>query len=307
MYSETQKAVLRTISFFDIFKYPLTAAECWRLLYFPANNNQGCALSVIEKDLENLNQAGVLKKINNFWQLKSSPDYYFTRQERYLISEKKIKKIKYWKHIFTWIPSVRFVAIVNSVGYRNAEVGDDIDLFIITKSGQLWLTRGWLTGLAKLLGVRPTLTHQQDGLCLSFYLGDDHLQFDDLLITSPDVYFHFWFTQMTVLFDDGVGEKLINKNDEWGKYFPNLDLQFIATTRFNIFDRIIRSLGYLLTLSIWEKFWRMAQIAFLPKRFKVSSHDKGVIINNQVLKFHDHDTRESYKKTWLLKIKDLGI
>lgn len=307
IFNDQQQAILRTLSFFDLFRFPLTSLECWRLLYYPTTPSTAVSLVDIKKELVDLSKQQVVKNTNDFWQLSSSPNYYDLRQDRYRIAAKKIARLKLWKHIFSWLPSVRLIAVVNSVGYRNPEVDDDIDLLIITKSGKLWLTRGWLTGLAKLFGARPTIDHQQDGLCLSFYLSDNHLSVGDLLIDHPDVYFHFWLTQMTVFYDDGVGAAFIEANSKWQTYFPNLNLKLDAVGHFTWFDKLMRSVGMILTLSVWEPIWKGLQIKMLPKNLGINRPDKGVIINDQVLKFHDQDRRLFYLDKWRKKLGEMGI
>ncbi len=307
-----EQAILRTIVFFDIFQYPLTTTQVWRLLYDPEQKLERVNLLSIEKCLINLQKQGIVKNNSGFWQLASSSEYLSVRQERYCLAAYKLRKVLRWVKLFILLPSVRFIAIVNSVGYRNPQITDDIDLFIVARRHKLWLTRFWLTGLAKVFGLRPTVSHQQDGLCFSFYLSDNHLTMTDLMIAKEDVYFHFWFTQMTVLFDDGVGKLLVEANNGWLKNFPNLKLNLkpaAVLTKISLLVKILRLISNLLTLAWWEPIVRLIQKKWLlPKQLRLKANQNtSVLITNEVLKFHEHDRREYYFKLWQQKLANLDI
>ncbi|MFH1112048.1 MAG: hypothetical protein V1712_03180 [Patescibacteria group bacterium] len=308
-YNFLEQAILKTIIFFDIFKYPLTSVQCYRLLYDPQHTLGKVDLIKVKQVLDKLQNQKVLKCHLGFWQLLSSSDYFELRQNRYRLAAYKFRKVARWVKLFILLPAVRLVAVVNSVGYRNPEVRDDIDLFIVTRQHKLWLTRFWLTGLAKIFGLRPTFYHQQDGLCFSFYLSDSHLDISDLMISKDDVYFHFWFTQMTVLFDDGIGEQLVEYNKNILKNFPNLRLNFanISPKVSQIVD-IIRFMARLLTPSLFETGVKILQKWLLPKHLKLQANrDTSVLMTDEVLKFHDQDRRAYYLKLWQQKLIDLHI
>ncbi|MFH1867275.1 MAG: hypothetical protein ABIJ81_04315 [Patescibacteria group bacterium] len=308
-FSQLEQAILRTTSFFDIFQYPLTSIECWRLMYDPKNKVGAAAFEQVEQALKQLVSKHVLINTLGFWQLKSSQSLFKVRQDRYRLASQKYRRLARWIKAFTLLSSVRFIAVVNSLGYRNPEKTDDIDLFIVTKQKKIWLTRWWLTGLAKLFGSRPTITHQQDGLCLSFYLSDNHLALNDLMIGDEDVYFHFWFTQMTVLFNDGVGRELIKANQNWLRYFPNLELSFMPVTPpINLVTRLVRIITSLFTWRLFNPLARLIQKQLLPSALRKSANqDTSVVLSEEVLKFHNQDRRAYYYGIWQAKLSSLGI
>lgn len=308
-YSPIELSILKTITYFDIFQYPLTTWECWQLLYDPARNVGAVDLNVVAKTLNNLKGKNILKVQNGFWQLAQVADYYWLRQERYRIFLSKFRRARRWVRLFTWLGSVRLIAIVNSLGYRNPEAGDDIDLLIITRAGKIWATRWWLTGLAKVLGLRPTIAHQSNGLCLSFYLSDDSLNMNRLMINNQDVYFHFWFPHMTVLFDDGVASDLVKQNQDWLNCFPNLELRFNPFWyRVNFITKTLRWLSGAITGWAWEKFCKRLQLNLLPSNLAAQANkDTSVVVTDQVLKFHQPDRRAYYYDEWQSRLAALNI
>ena len=307
--SATEQAILRSLAYYDIFKYPLTTYECWKFLYDPQQHLEATDFFQVQKALGGLAQKNIIKDINGFWQLKESADYYYLRQERYRTFVSKLRRARRWARLFTFLDSVRFIAVVNSLGYQNPEADDDIDLLVITKAGRIWLTRWWLTGFAKLLGLRPNLKHQANGLCLSFYVADNALAFEPLMINNQDIYFHFWLPHMTVLYDDGVSGDLIRQNQNWLKCFPNLHLEFTplwpAASRLAKFLRWV-SLPFIRPM--WERWCKKIQLRLLPSNLAaVANKDRSVVINDQVLKFHNPDRRAYYYKEWQTKLANLNI
>ncbi len=307
-YTEIEKSILRTVSFLDLFEYPLTIVQCWRLAYSLGGHGPVFSLQQTEETLTKLAQLGIVKQQNNFWQLANSPDYYEIRQERYRLAAAKFKKINFWINIFKLLPWVRLIAAVNPLGYRNAELGDDVDLLIIARQKRLWLTRFYITGLAKLFGLRPTPQHKQDKICLSFYLSDKHLNFNDVLLDEQDIRFHFYFVQLTVLFNDGILEDCLDKNTDILSHFPNFKPQLANKTETPL---LFKSIRFLLSWITWfpgEAVCRWWQKKIMPDKLRrLANLDTRVIVTDEMLKFHDQDKRFAYRDTWHKKLAELGI
>ena len=151
--------------------------------------------------------------------------------------------------------------------------------------------------------------NQANGLCLSFYVADNALAFEPLMINNQDIYFHFWLPHMTVLYDDGVSGDLIRQNQNWLKCFPNLHLEFTplwpAASRLAKFLRWV-SLPFIRPM--WERWCKKIQLRLLPSNLAaVANKDTSVVINDQVLKFHNPDRRAYYYKEWQTKLANLNI
>jgi predicted nucleotidyltransferase len=66
-------------------------------------------------------------------------------------------RIALW--IFSLFPSILLVALCNSRAMGEYSKSSDIDLFIITKSEQIWTVRFLVTTISSILGVRRKNTH----------------------------------------------------------------------------------------------------------------------------------------------------
>ena len=90
------------------------------------------------------------------------------------------------------------MALCNSRAMGEADENSDIDLFIITKKGNLWTARCIVTVLSSLMGIRRRNTHglqkwgpdyikrTKDKFCLSFFITEEHLDFDDIRLQPED-------------------------------------------------------------------------------------------------------------------------
>src|SRR3989338_11186323 len=77
-----ERAILSTLSWFDLWRQPLTTFECWYYLW----DEDGAAVASkpgdIYSSLLNLLKLGAVKNERGFWQLASSPAYAAERLAR---------------------------------------------------------------------------------------------------------------------------------------------------------------------------------------------------------------------------------
>jgi hypothetical protein len=103
------------------------------------------------------------------------------KREFFQLSEKKFKIAKRAAWILHFIPTIKMIAICNNFYYRPQS---DIDFFIITKNNRLWLTRFLATIVLEIFGLRARGRRTADKVCLSFYLSENHLNLENVLLTA---------------------------------------------------------------------------------------------------------------------------
>ncbi len=288
-----QSGYIAALTYFDIFSFPLTRVEL-EMWQWRADNNLA-NLSVEEK--------------KGFYFLAGKEDSIRERQRRYQTSVLKLKRARLFAKIFRLFPSVQMIAVCNSLGYFNARSQSDIDLFIIVKPGTIWLTRFWLQGILKLLRARPfDRGTRRDSVCLTFFLTSDHLDIGELQIVKPDVYLHYWLTQLIPLYDPfDYYQRFLQANSYWLKeYLPNY-LPYRPARRLQVKPSPFVKLFNWLTCAFWEKLARDIQLKIMPDKLKeLAGKDSRVILNNNILKFHSEDNRLKYFNLWQKKIKPAG-
>ncbi len=263
--------------------------------------------------------------------LKGREEIINVRKEREAIALGKIVKAKKICRRLLFInPFIKGVAICNDLGYLNAPKESDIDLFIITQKNRIWLARFLLVFPIKLFGLRPTVKNKpsfaeasagkKDKICVSFLITEDKLNLKEIILPDakgmPDIYFIYWLCHLFPIYKKNNLWPDFYQANSWLKDFlPN----FIESQ--NVFKDVVLSkvenpevveidTGFFANtqndklINYLEKFCRWFQLKILPKSLKEKNgQGLGVIINDQMLKFHNPDKREYYRRILFDKLR----
>jgi len=288
-----QKAIKEVIAFFDLFDYPLSSAEVWRYCFLK------CSQECIEKELLQLEEVRSIEEKDGFYFLPRREGIIRTRKDRLEHSARKFRKAGFIVKIFKIIPWIKMAAVGNIIGKNNLKDESDIDLFIITEKNRIWLTRLFCNVVTKILGLRPTEKDTRDKICLSFFISEEDVNLEKLMLNDGlDIYFIYWMADLKLIYDkNGTWDKFQKENSWINKYLPNLNIEkkmfkeysfawFLANFKKAIhltFDRLETAAG---------KF----QMKILPERIK-EKMNKGteVVVGDKILKMHVNDRREEYK------------
>lgn len=205
-------------------------------------------------------------------------------EEKYL--EKSYKYIKFIK----WLPGLKMIWIGNSLAMKSATKDSDIDLYIVTDKNAMWFVRIMVTFIFQVLWVRKDETHHAWRFCLSFFSTIDGMDFSSFKI-DDDVYLYFWIVYFKPIADySNTYEKFLEKNNSWANFDDYKEIieenkKFIKYKRkawFNnffltwLFDKLFKKIFLKRTLNHFEKIWK----------------PYGVIISDDLLKFHNWDVRK---------------
>jgi len=297
--------IINTISFFDLFDYPLSLMELYNYLYTGGMDGGNYSLTEIKKELD---QNKKLKKIittkSGFYFLKGRQKIVTKRLANYVIADYKIKIAHKAIKLFRYVPGIKLVAICNNLAFYNASSESDIDLFVITNKDRIWLTRFILVIIISLLGLRPPKDKVKDKICLSFYITQDNLDISNIKIANDDIYLIYWLASLMPIYQrENYYQKFIKANNWIIKYLPNYKSVKLGH-RYNLTDnnltQTISKFKEKITagkLGAWlnelVKKYQLNKMSQLKKDLAVRG-DKWVIINDQMLKFHENDKRQQY-------------
>lgn len=314
MLSGLEKSIIATLVYFDIFDYPLTTLEVFKWLLQQGDGQIENSFYQIKSTLDKDSLKKIIDQKNGFYFLKHRERIVDQRLENYKVAERKFKKAIRFIKMLRFNPLIKMVAICNSLAFSNAGDYSDIDFFIIAKKKRIWLARFWANFLPKIFGLRPTRSDTQDKLCLTFFIAEDKLSIADLQCSQFDIYLAYWISQVLPIYDpDQLYPQFIKANNWIEKYFPNF-LPYQVNIRRKVKDSIIsksfRRLGGLIYWRVWgnwqESLVKNIQLAALPATLKeVANQGTKVVINDQVLKFHDNDRRVKFKKMFEEKMSKL--
>ncbi len=301
-----QSAKIKTLVWFDVFDWPLTALEIKK--YTPNKN--------LSKPPENTSDA--IENLNGFYFLKGRKEIVKKRILRQKIAIQKIKIAKFAAEILSFVPFVRMVAVCNDLAYFNAPEDSDIDFFVVVKSGRMWTARFLATFIIFVLGLWRHRKKIKDRICLSFFIADDNLNLKEIAYEN-DIYLKFWILQILPLFDrndtprqskHGTGQayqKFLKENfwvmDEFPNFFPNFPVQKIKIKQKLIqivFEKILNGwLGNFL-----EKILKNFQLKIMGKK-KPFQKEKDVIISDKILKFHENDRRKYFRNIFNQRLTEI--
>ena len=310
-----EKSILKTIAFGDIFNYPLTTTEIYKWLFKPEKiKGQYPSLLAIRNTLNN--SEIIKEKISQkegFYYLKGRRNTIYLRKQNNNLAESKFSRIVSLIKIYRFIPFVRMIAVCNSLAISNANENSDIDLFIIAKKDKIWLARFFTVILVKFFDLRPREDKSKDTFCLSFFIDEDYLNIKNIILNNNDIYLPHWIQQLIPIYNpDYLYEKFMKANEWYKEYLPNgYNNEFVYEVKETYLSRfyniIISSLFSIPFISYYlHNILRKIQILIIDRNLKslVNLNTK-VIVNNQMLKFHDNDRRDIFFKQWKERLSKL--
>lgn len=312
-FNNLEKAILKTLAFFDVFDYPLTLIEVHKWLYQP-----GAFYSLMEV-VTVLNSEQLKSKISQkkgFYFLKSRDHIVDIRLSRYQIAEKKFKIALKATRFLRWISFVKMIAVCNNVGYNNGSKDSDIDFFIVVRQGRLWWSRLLITITTTLLGVRRHGYKVVDRVCLSFYTADSHLDLSDISLKPVDPYLIYWFATLAPIYDRGIYQKFLGANSWLKEYLPNFyntQLNDRRSVKDKKYIKVWRSIDKFVLKgsfgNLLEKISRTVELQKIKSYFgnSLAQTNTNVIMSETMLKLHKIDRREKYKNMWQEKLTKLEI
>ncbi len=299
---DLKKCLLATVTWFDGFNLALKVEQLPKLVLGK--------MVTLEEVLH------ALKYLDNYLEIEDGYVFLKGRENMVKITEEKLKRkkslekrVEHWKWIFKMIPFLKMAAICNYNSFGDVSKKSDIDIFVVTNKGRIFLARTFLTFLTELWGVRRHDGKVVGQFCLSFYASEEYLQFESLLFEN-DIYFAYWILALDPFYcEEGVWDKLWDQNQWLENYFEEYDR---LKKKINI-SEITRWKKF------WEKFWGNKwgdklekllgkySIRRFEKRKKSFPVNASIIVSEKVLKYHNNDRRIFYRERWQKNLEKFGF
>ncbi len=299
-----RNSLLATLAFFDLFDYPLTFAELLRHRY--RLEGEGIAEAWNASDaLETLKDRAFGQK-DGFYFLAGREDAAATRQRRFRLSEKKQARARRVAAFLRCLPSVRMVAVCNSLAIANADHESDIDLFVVCASGTLWATRLLVVGALALLGLRPTEESHADKVCMSFFVSEAALDLSRYALQPGDTYLRYWIATLVPVYDrDSTYVRFMNANAWTHDLLPGTRSDAVTSA---VTEAPRWSAPLFPLLRAADAPARRLQMRKFPAQIaSMANLDSRVVISDDVLKFHVGDRRAEFERRFRDKLRQLGV
>jgi predicted nucleotidyltransferase len=196
------KKIISLVGYFAVFDYPLTSKEISTFL----NVNEIDA----QEELNYLVKEGVLNQHGAYYGPQVDEEMVARREAGNQRAEDLRAKAKKNADLIARFPFVRGVFISGS--YSKGFIGEDgdIDFFIVTKPGRLWVARTFL-----ILYKKVFLLNSHEYFCVNYFVDENHLQIEEKNI--------FTATELVTLLpmvNESLFDNLMEANEWTRSYYP---------------------------------------------------------------------------------------
>jgi len=165
-----ERAILYAVAYADIYHYPLTVEEIARYLV-----GVEATVDEVEIALDPLiRKEGLLLGREGYVMLRGADDLVALRHRRMRIARQMWPRALSYGRAIARLPFVRMVAVTGALTMGNVESDDDIDYFIVTEPGRVWLARFLIVQMI----VRPA---DREGfeVCPNYLVSSDALVLEE--------------------------------------------------------------------------------------------------------------------------------
>lgn len=208
--SPLQQDVLKTILYFDVFRYPLSPGEIYE--YLPSNST---SLADVRRACTSPPLSALLREEAGMYHLAtfSGPDPVRERQE----NEQRAKRFMRIARVMGWIirqfPFVRGIGISGELSKGVVSREGDIDFMIVTSPKRVWVTRTLLITFKKVF-----LLNRKRYFCVNHFITEDHYS-----VAQKNRYVALEIATLIPLFNAPFFRKFVDRNSWIRAYFPNIN------------------------------------------------------------------------------------
>ncbi|HXD09428.1 MAG TPA: hypothetical protein VN653_05135 [Anaerolineales bacterium] len=200
-YEKLSQAALQTITYSDIFDYPLTAHEIHRYLT-GVKASYAKVLKVLEEE--------PVARVGEYFTVPGRESIAGIRMRREASSRKIMPRAIRYGRILAALPYIRMVTLTGSLAMSNMEEGQDIDYMIVTAPNHLWTCRALallVARFARFEGIQ---------LCPNFLITENALT-----LTDRSLYAAHEMTQMILISGSETYGRMRRLNAWTDEYLPN--------------------------------------------------------------------------------------
>lgn len=245
--SPLEQAIWRTVAYVDLFDYPLTAVEIHRYLDGVAATPSEVAKALVGSPA----LAVQLSHREGFFCLPQREDIVEIRRERRNRAQQLWPEAVRYGRLMAQLPFVRMVAVTGSLAMNNVGDEADIDYFVVTENGRLWLARALVIAIVRLAARRGIV------LCPNYFVAEAALT-----LPERNIYTAREIVQMVPLFGHSVYEQLRQHNCWASQFMPNAagpPLIQIPEPELALWRQTVAELPLRTPLGAWLEQWEQAR------------------------------------------------
>lgn len=207
------KNVVSTLSYFSQFNYPASIEQLHTF------HSSKISQALLQKKIDALVQS---KKVRSM-SIDGEKRYYLNStklnayQSRFNHSAYLLQQARRHLRLFELIPLIKYIGISGSLSMLNASKTSDIDLFIVTTPGTLWIVRFVVLIYKKIQSVlNPSFGNK---LCINLIFAQNGLSMRKKKQTE---YVGHELLQLNTIFNKSQTYEIMLKKNKWiALFFPN--------------------------------------------------------------------------------------
>lgn len=231
--------LLEPIFYYDVFQHPLRLEE----IHQYANYKQKRCLEDTADSLKQAIAAGYLFVDDGYYQLAANPKSIQRRIDNNRRAHKYIKRAQWISKFMLMFPFVRAVFVSGSLSKNVMPHDGDIDYFIVTKPGRLWIARTFLILFKKIF-----LFNSYKYFCVNYFVDEKMLEIEEKnRFTATEI--------ATILPMQGqaIYQQFTDANTWIYRYYPNHPLHNAAVVPVHKSGLVQATLEFLLDNSLGDK------------------------------------------------------
>ena len=251
--TDSESAVHATVSYADVFDMPIEIEHLHRFLV-------GVSLSEAETvaAVDRLVDRNDLVRFNGVVHLPGRDDVVEIYRERTKRAATMWHQAEVWGRRIGRVPFVRMVAVTGGLAVDSVADHDDIDYFIVTRPGRLWLTRLMIIVLGRIAD------RQDIDLCPNYIVSEDAIE-----MSEHTVYVARELAQMVPIVASQLCADVRRANDWMFDFLPNAtvdgDLSHASNQKLHPLQRLGEWVLLLPPFALLERWEMERKIAKLTK------------------------------------------
>jgi len=204
--SAVNEQVLHTLLYYDMFNYPLKKQEILRFLGIGRADEHA-----LNNELQQLKNEGLIYQFGELFSLQNNEFNVIRRLKGNEAAEKYLTVAKRQAKLIARFPFVRAVMASGSLSKGYMDEKSDLDFFVVTEPGGLWIARTLL-----VLYKRLFLFNSHKHFCVNYFVDSKHLKIEERnLFTATEL------ATLVPLYGAEYYEYILDSNDWLRKFFPN--------------------------------------------------------------------------------------
>ncbi|HEX5169223.1 MAG TPA: nucleotidyltransferase domain-containing protein [Cyclobacteriaceae bacterium] len=209
------QSIVKTLLYYDIFNYPLRANEVFRFL--PTNSVK---VNDVEHALENLSDNKLIYRFGEYFSIQNSEQNVVRRRKGNNLAEKYASIAHQRAKLIARFPFVRAVFASGSFSKGYMDEKSDLDFFIITAPGRLWMARTLIVMFKRLFFFN---SHKY--FCCNYFIDSEHLEIEEKnLFTATEL------ATLVPLCGSRLYSRMINNNSWVMDFFPNYEVNSVENS-----------------------------------------------------------------------------